>query len=173
MRQLLVETVVLSVTGGLAGIVVAMVGTPLLTAMHPPNIPRIDAIGVDARVLAFALGVSTLVGVLFGLLPAINATRLGVQSMLREGGRGGSVGGRQGARRTLVISEVAIALVLLVGAGLMTRSFMRLLSVDPGYRVDHVLGDFLPPRQRVDLLQSHHVLQQELHVLQRRDVFGH
>jgi predicted permease len=139
MRQLLVESVVLSVTGGIAGIGVAILGTRLLTALHPPNIPRIDAIGVDVRVLVFALGVSTLVGVLFGLLPAITATRLDVQSMLREGGRGGSVGGRQGARRTLVISEVAIALVLLVGAGLMTRSFMQLLSVDPGYRVDHVL----------------------------------
>jgi predicted permease len=139
MRQLLVESVVLSVTGGIAGIGVAMLGTRFLTALHPPNIPRIDAIGVDVRVLAFALGVSTLVGVLFGLLPAFNATRLDVQTILREGGRGGSAGGRQGARRTLVISEVAIALVLLVGAGLMTRSFVQLLSVDPGYRVDHVL----------------------------------
>jgi putative ABC transport system permease protein len=139
MRQMLVESVVLSLTGGVVGIALAYAGTRLLVALRPPNIPRLDAIGVDLRVLLFALGASTVVGILFGILPAVNATRLDMQSMLREGGRGVAGGVRQGARRTLVISEVAIALVLLVGAGLMTRSFVRLLSVDPGYRVDHVL----------------------------------
>jgi putative ABC transport system permease protein len=138
-RQMLVESVVLSVSGGVFGIALAFVGTRVLVALRPPNIPRLDAIGVDVRVLLFALAASTVVGVLFGILPAVHATRLDVQSMLREGGRGVAGSGRQGARRTLVVSEVAIALVLLVGAGLMTRSFVRLLSVDPGYRVDHVL----------------------------------
>ena len=139
LRQLLVESVVLALTGGVAGVALASVGTRLLVALRPPNIPRLDDIGVDVRVLLFALAASTVVGVLFGLLPAIQATRLDVQSMLREGGRGNSSGGRQGARRALVIAEVAIALVLLVGAGLITRSFVQLMSVDPGYRVDHVL----------------------------------
>ena len=139
MRQMLVESVALSLTGGVVGIALAFLGTRFLVALRPPNIPRLDAIGVDFRVLLFALAASTVVGVIFGLLPAVNATRVNVQSMLREGGRGVAGGVRQGARRTLVISEVAIALVLLVGAGLMTRSFVQLLSVDPGYRVDHVL----------------------------------
>jgi predicted permease len=139
MRQLLVESVVLALAGGLVGVGLAMALTRLLVALRPQNIPRLDAIGVDLRVLAFALGASTVVGVLFGLLPALQATRLDVQSMLRQGGRGVAGGGRQGARRALVVGEVAIALVLLVGAGLMTRSFVRLLSVDPGYRVDHLL----------------------------------
>jgi putative ABC transport system permease protein len=138
-RQLLVESIVLSLVGGVVGVGLAMAGTKLLIALRPPNIPRLDAIGVDLRVLLFALVASSVVGVLFGLLPAVQATRLDVQSMLREGGRGVASSGRQGARRVLVASEVAIALVLLVGAGLMTRSFVRLLSVDPGYRVDHVL----------------------------------
>ena len=139
MRQLLVESIVLSLVGGVVGVGLAMAGTKLLIALRPPNIPRLDAIGVDLRVLLFALVASSVVGVLFGLLPAVQATRLDVQSMLREGGRGVASSGRQGARRVLVASEMAIALVLLVGAGLMTRSFVRLLSVDPGYRVDHVL----------------------------------
>jgi len=139
LRQLLVESVVLALTGGVFGILLASLGTRLLVALRPPNIPRLDDIGMDVRVLLVALLASTIVGVLFGLLPAIHATRLDVQSMLREGGRGNSTGGRQGARRTLVIAEVAIALVLLVGAGLITRSFVQLMSVDPGYRVDHVL----------------------------------
>ena len=139
LRQLLVESVVLALTGGVVGVLLAAAGTRLLVALRPQNIPRLDDIGVDLRVLAFALVASSVVGVLFGLLPAVQATRLDVQSMLREGGRGSSTGGRQGARRTLVIAEVAIALVLLVGAGLVTRSFAKLMSVDPGYRVDHVL----------------------------------
>ncbi|HUQ79837.1 MAG TPA: ABC transporter permease [Gemmatimonadaceae bacterium] len=139
LRQLLVESVVLSLTGGVVGVALASVGTRLLVALRPPNIPRLDDVGVDLRVLLFALAASSIVGVLFGLLPAIHATRLDVQTMLREGGRGNSAGGRQGARRALVIAEVAIALVLLVGAGLITRSFVQLMSVDPGYRVDHVL----------------------------------
>jgi predicted permease len=139
LRQLLVESVVLSLAGGAFGVALAVAGTRLLIALRPRTIPRLDAIGVDVRVLAFALLASTVVGVLFGLLPALQATRLDLQSMLRQGGRGLASGGRQGARRALVVSQVAIALVLLVGAGLMTRSFVRLLSVDPGYRVDHVL----------------------------------
>ena len=156
MRQMLVESVVLALAGGLVGVVLATALTRLLVSLRPQNIPRLDAIGVDLRVLAFALGASTVVGVLFGLLPALQATRLDVQSMLRQGGRGVAGGGRQGARRALVVGEVAIALVLLVGAGLMTRSFVRLLSVDPGYRVDHVLtvpialpGSRYPENERV------------------------
>lgn len=138
-RQLLVESVVLALAGGAGGVALAVLGTRALVALRPDEIPRLDAIGVDARVLVFALVASTLVGVVFGLLPAIQATRLDVQSTLREGTRGSSGGARQGTRRALVITEVAIALLLLVGAGLLTRSFVRLFSVDPGYRVDHVL----------------------------------
>jgi hypothetical protein len=88
MRQMLVESVVLSLTGGVVGIALAFLGTRFLVALRPPNIPRLDAIGVDFRVLLFALAASTVVGVIFGLLPAVNATRVNVQSMLREGGRG-------------------------------------------------------------------------------------
>jgi predicted permease len=156
MRQMLVESVVLALAGGLVGVGLAMALTRVLVALRPQNIPRLDAVGVDLSVLAFALAASTVVGVLFGLLPALQATRLDVQSMLRQGGRGVAGGGRQGARRALVVGEVAIALVLLVGAGLMTRSFVRLLAVDPGYRVDHVLtvpislpGSRYPEKERV------------------------
>jgi predicted permease len=138
-RQLLVESIVLALVGGAVGVGLAALGTRGLIALRPPDLPRLDAIGVDTRVLLFAFGASTLVGILFGLLPAIQATRLDVQSMLREAGRGFAGSRRQGARRALVVGEVALALVLLVGAGLMTRSFVALLSVDPGYRVDHVL----------------------------------
>ena len=138
-RQLLVESIVLALFGGLVGVGLAVLGTRGLVSLRPPDLPRLDAIGVDTRVLLFALAASTVVGVLFGLLPAIQATRLDVQSMLREAGRGFAGSRRQGARRVLVVGEVALALVLLVGAGLMTRSFVGLLSVDPGYRVDHVL----------------------------------
>jgi len=138
-RQLLVESIVLALLGGLVGVILAVLGTRGLISLRPPDLPRLDAIGVDARVLLFALGASTLVGILFGLLPAIQATRLDVQSILREAGRGFAGSRRQGGRRALVVGEVALALVLLVGAGLMTRSFVSLLSVDPGYRVDHVL----------------------------------
>jgi len=138
-RQLLVESIVLALLGGLVGVGLAVLGTRGLVSLRPPDLPRLDAIGVDTRVLLFALAVSTVVGVLFGLLPAIQATRLDVQSMLREAGRGFAGSRRQGARRMLVVGEVALALVLLVGAGLMTRSFVGLLSVDPGYRVEHVL----------------------------------
>ena len=138
-RQLLVESIVLALFGGLVGVGLAVLGTRGLVSLRPPDLPRLDAIGVDTRVLLFALAASTVVGVLFGLLPAIQATGLDVQSMLREAGRGFAGSRRQGARRVLVVGEVALALVLLVGAGLMTRSFVGLLSVDPGYRVDHVL----------------------------------
>jgi predicted permease len=139
MRQMLVESIVLALVGGAVGVALAVGGTRVLVALRPQNIPRLDAIGVDVPVLAFAIAASMVVGILFGLLPAVQATRLDVQSMLREGGRGVAGIGRQRVRRVLVVAEVAIALVLLVGAGLMTRSFVRLLSVDPGYRVDHVL----------------------------------
>jgi putative ABC transport system permease protein len=138
-RQLLAESVVLAVSGGSLGVALAVGTTRLLVALRPPNVPRLEAIGVDGRVLLAALIASTVVGLGVGLLPAAQASRADVQSMLREGGRGTAGSRRQTARRALVIGEVAIALVLLVGAGLMTKSFVRLLSVDPGYRVDHVL----------------------------------
>ncbi|HEX7177553.1 MAG TPA: ABC transporter permease [Pyrinomonadaceae bacterium] len=131
-RQLLTESVILSLVGGAAGLLLALWGTDLLIAAVPDNIPRLSEAGVDTRVLVFTLGVSVLTGVVFGLFPALQASRPDLNESLKEGERG-STGARHRLRNALVVTEVAVALVLLVGAGLMVRSFWRLQSVDTGF----------------------------------------
>ena len=134
-RQLLTESVTLAVFGGAAGVGVALLATRLLTALDPANLPRVDAVTVDAKVLGFTLLVALLTGVVFGAAPALQALRQDPQHGLREGGRGGTASRRRTAfRRLLAISELAFAVVLVIGAGLMLRTFRALSTLDAGFQ---------------------------------------
>ncbi len=140
LRLLLTESALIAILGGAFGIVLATWGVDLLVAFKPADLPRLAAVGIDRGVLLFTALLSLLTGVAFGLIPAWQASRPDLNDALKESGRG-STGGirKQRLRRFLVIAEVAVSLVLLIAAGLMIRSFARLLSVDPGFRSDHVL----------------------------------
>lgn len=131
-RQLLTESAVLAVAGGVPGLLVAWLGVRALVAALPPDMPRLDAIGIDWHVLAAALGLSVVTGLLFGVVPALRAARGDLEETLRAGGRG-AVAARPRALGVFVVTEVALALVLLAGAGLMTRTFAALSRVDPGF----------------------------------------
>jgi putative ABC transport system permease protein len=137
-RQLLTESVVLSAAGGALGLGVAQLGVRALVAASPPGLPRADAIHLDGRAFAFALALTALVGVAIGLVPALSSMRADVGSGLRERSRG-ATGGRSRARSGLVVVEVALALVLLVSAGLLLRSVQRLVSVAPGFEPSHLV----------------------------------
>jgi putative ABC transport system permease protein len=143
-RQLLTESVLLSVTGGILGLVLGFAGVRALLAISPAGLPRIGedgaAVGVDWRVLLFTLGVSLITGILFGLFPALNASRIDLNSSLKESSGRSGTGFRQSKTRSLlVISEVSLALVLLVGASLLIRTFLRLRAVNPGFDPNHVI----------------------------------
>jgi putative ABC transport system permease protein len=143
-RQLLTESVALSLAGGASGLVLGLAGVRVLLAMNPGNIPRIGEhgaeVGVDWRVLCFTLLVSVTTGILFGLIPALDASRADLSSTLKESGGRSGTGFRQNkARSLLVISEMALALVLLVGSALLIRTFIALRAVDPGFDSRHVL----------------------------------
>jgi putative ABC transport system permease protein len=138
-RQLLTESLLLAVTGGLLGLALAWALIKLLVATSPGNIPRLDEIGVDGRVLLFTLLVSVLAGVLFGLVPALRASRPKLQEMLQAGGRSGSGLAHERLRGALVIAEVALAMVVLVGAGLLLRSFRGVQAIDYGFDPRNVL----------------------------------
>jgi len=138
-RQMLTESVLLGVMGGIVGVLLAVWGIRLLIAFGPDNIPRLNEITIDLRVLVFTFAVSLVTGVLFGLVPALQSSRPDLNDALKEGGRG-STSGRTGTLRSaFVIAEVSLALVLLVGAGLMIRSCARLQSVTTGFQAAHVL----------------------------------
>ncbi|HVE77723.1 MAG TPA: ABC transporter permease [Gemmatimonadaceae bacterium] len=139
-RQMLTESVLLAGAGAALGLLLAFWGTRALLAFSPPNIPRLDAVGVDGRVVAFTLAVAVLTALIFGLAPALQASGTDVHDTLKEGGRGASAGvRRQRVRRTLVVAEVALAMVLVVGAGLLIKSFARLMGIDAGVRKENVL----------------------------------
>jgi putative ABC transport system permease protein len=139
-RQLLTESLILGVIGGGLGLLAAVWGIEALLRLEPQGIPRLGEVGVDSRVIAFTMGLAILTGLLFGLVPAFQSTRGGMTSTLKEAGRGAltSRGGSR-VRTTLVIVEVALAVTLLAGAGLLIRSFSRLASVDPGFQVEPAL----------------------------------
>jgi len=139
-RQVLTESVVLALAGGLLGVGVAVVGVKLLVATHPHSVPRLEEITVDRTVLLFACAVSVLTGVLFGLAPALQSGTTQLTSALKEGGRGTSGAPRQRTRAFLTVAEVALAVLLLAGAGLLVRSFAKLTAVDPGFQTSHVVG---------------------------------
>jgi putative ABC transport system permease protein len=135
-RQLLTESVLMSLAGAAFGLLVARWGIELILYISPNAIPRSQEIGLDWRVLAFTLGVAFVTGVLFGLVPALQAGVVDVHETLKETGR--SVTSRQWLRNSLVVAEVATTLVLLVGAGLMIRSFYHLQKVNPGFSYEHL-----------------------------------
>ena len=139
-RQMLTESVALSALGAVGGIAVALVATRALTVLAAAGIPRADQIGLDGAVLAFALAAALITSVIFGLVPAIHLSRQDLNDALKEGGgkqQGASVG--RGARELLIAAEVALSIVLLVGAGLMIRSLWQLQDVNPGFNADKVL----------------------------------
>ncbi|HEX8718114.1 MAG TPA: ABC transporter permease [Gemmatimonadaceae bacterium] len=138
-RQLLTESIVLALAGGALGVLLAQLGMRALIAMGAQQLPRAAEIRLDPAVLGFALALSVATGLIFGLVPALRVTATDLQTVLREGGRGSSGAHGQRMRAMLVVAEVAVAVVLVMAAGLMTRSFLRLLRVDLGFRPDHVL----------------------------------
>jgi putative ABC transport system permease protein len=145
-RQLLTESLLLSLAGGVAGLLLALWGVDLLMAVVPADIPRIATVETDGRVLAFTFGVSLLTGVLFGLAPAFQASRADVGESLKDSVKGAGGGGlRSRVRGALVVVEVALSLVLLVGAGLLIRSFESLRAVNPGFDPEGVLTATLTP----------------------------
>jgi putative ABC transport system permease protein len=139
-RQLLTESVLLSLVGGAVGLLLAKWGMDALLSLAPQNLPRMSNVSLDGRVLAFTALVTLLTGVFFGLIPALQASKPNLSETMKDAGRGSTEGGRrQLIRSTLVVLEVASALVLLVGAGLMIKSFWQLQKVDPGFNPDKAL----------------------------------
>jgi putative ABC transport system permease protein len=138
-RQLLTESLVLALAGGVAGVGLAAWALKLLVSAGPQGIPRLSEIGLDGTALAFAFGISLLTGVLFGLAPALQTSRTDLAGAIREGTRGSKGRGGTRARNVLVVLETALAVVLLAGAGLLIRSFLELQHVDPGFKPDGVI----------------------------------
>ena len=141
LRQFLTESCLLAILGGLAGLLLAFGGVRVLVALSPAEVPRVDSVALDPRVLLFALALTLLAGLFFGLAPALRAAALNLSDSLKEGERGSSEGiGRNRLRSLLVASEFTIALVLLAGAGLMIRSFLAIQTIDPGFNPHHLLS---------------------------------
>ena len=139
-RQLLTESLLLSLLGGALGLALAKWGMDLLLTLAPPDLPRLNNVSLDGRALAFTATITLLTGVIFGLVPALQCSKPNLNDTMKDAGRGSTEGGRrQRIRSTLVVLEVATALVLLVGAGLMIKSFWQLQKVDPGFNPDNAL----------------------------------
>lgn len=138
-RQLLTESALLGLAGGAAGLLLAVWGVDSITALAPGNLPRIDEVRIDVRVLGFTLVTSLLTGILFGIAPALQLPRLSIHEVVKDGSRGSTGMRRRWLRHFLVVSEVAVALVLLIGAGLLINSFWRLQQVDRGFDARDVL----------------------------------
>jgi putative ABC transport system permease protein len=148
LRQLLTESVLLAAAGGALGLLLASYGIDVLQKLEPGNLPRMDEVGIDKGVLVFTSCVSLLSGILFGLAPALQVSRTNLNESLKEGGRSSTeTRGRKRLRGLLVISQTALALVLLAGAGLMIKSFVRLQQVNPGFNPEGVLTVQISPPQ--------------------------
>lgn len=139
LRQSILESVLLSLSGGVLGLALAAIGLQVGVSYLPETLPRIDEIGLDWRIVLFVVALSLLTGIGSGLIPAFAALKTSVNETLKEGGRTGSAAGHTWMRSGLVIGEIAIALVLLAAAGLLLRSFEKMRAVDLGFRPDHVL----------------------------------
>jgi putative ABC transport system permease protein len=140
LRQLLVESMLLAIVGGVLGLGLAWLGVKGVIALRPANVPRISELGIDGMVALFTLGVSVFTGLLFGIAPAVQTSRTNLQETLKEGGRSGTAD-RSGhaLRRVLVVAEVALALTLLTGAGLLIKSLALLQEVNPGFDANNLL----------------------------------
>src|SRR6185436_167082 len=137
-RQLLTESALLAVLGGALGLLVGHWGLALLVSLAPPGVLP-ASVALDGRVMAFALGLTAATGLCFGIVPAVHASRPDLDGVLKEAGRGGSGSAGHRFRDALVVAEVALSLVLLVGAGLLVRSAVALQHADLGFRPDHML----------------------------------
>src|SRR5207245_4482764 len=139
-RQLLTESVVLAILGGVTGLLLAPIALHGIIQLGAVALPRVSEVRIDARVLFFTMGITLGTGILFGLAPALQASRRTPFEDLKEGGRSGTPSSASNrARRALVVSEVAFSVILLVGAGLLMRSFLRVLGVDAGFHADRIL----------------------------------
>ncbi len=148
LRMLLVESAVLSLAGGAAGLLLADAGVRLVTALGPQSIPRISEVALDESAVAFTFVVAVVAGILFGMAPALQASRVSLVEALQEGGRGGSAGAGASLRQALVVAEVALSLMLLVSAGLLLKGFVHLQSTEFGFQREQVFtaGMALPGR---------------------------
>ena len=161
-RQMLTESVLLSAVGGAVGLLLSFWLVELLISISPPDSPRFNEATLDYRVLAFTLAISALTGLIFGLAPALQASKLDVSASLKEGGRTGEGHRRTSVRSLLLIGEVAMSLVLLVGAGLLVQSFLRLQEVKPGFNPERVLiaslslpgAKYKEDQQRIDFYRN-------------------
>lgn len=165
-RGLLTESVLLSAAGGVLGLVVAYWGVRAVGQSSGVRLPAMQGIGMDGWVLAFTAGVSVITGLAFGLAPAVQAWRADVNAPLKEESRGDTGGHRHRLRHLLVVSEVALALVLLIGAGLLIKSFSRLLNVDPGFRTEGVLTSQVTLPGEQSSVQKVHLIEQIVERLQ-------
>lgn len=138
-RQMLTEGVIISLAGGILGLVLAAWGTKLLIGLAPSSLPRISKVETDVGVLTFTLLITALTGILYGLVPALQASKPDLNETLKDGGRTGTQGGSRRLGNLLVVSELALSVVLLIGAGLLIRSFLRLQEVNPGFNPQDVL----------------------------------
>ena len=153
LRMAVLESLVLSTTGGLFGLFLGSIALRLGISRLPETLPRVNEIGLDWQVVVFALAVSMLTGLICGSVPAFAAARTSVNEMLKEGGRSASAGGHAWLRSSLVVAEIAVALVLVAAAGLLLRSFEKMRAVDLGYRADHMISAAysLPQKQYATL----------------------
>jgi len=150
-RQLLAESSLIAAAGAGAGLLIAWFGVEAIRVLGPANLPRLGDVGIDTRALAFTATVAVATGLLFGLLPALRGTRGGVAQSLREGGTRSDAAASLRARHALVVAQIAMSLTLLVGSGLLVRSFLHLADVDPGFDPDGVITlDLQPPAFRYD-----------------------
>jgi putative ABC transport system permease protein len=159
-QQLLTESVLLSLVGGAAGLLIAYWGVPALVSSLPQNqlnaMPFLKELSLDKGILAFSFGLSLLTGLVFGLAPALQSSRLDLNEVLKEGGRNASAGVGQRLRSAFVVSEIALAVVLLIGAGLMMKSLLRLLQTDVGFKTENLLTMtvILPPARYMQANQQ-------------------
>jgi putative ABC transport system permease protein len=138
-RQFLAESLTLAIIGGAAGIGFALLGLKFLISLSPENIPRLDEIGIDARTLLFTTLITVISGAVFGLIPVVQYSKLNLNEYLKEGERGSTGNSGKHLRKLLVISEFAMALMLVISAGLLINSFMRLQRVNPGFNTENIL----------------------------------
>jgi putative ABC transport system permease protein len=162
-RQLLTESTLLATIGGALGVLIAVWGIDALIALSPGDVPRLSAVSINLPVLLFTLGMALLTGLIFGVVPALQATRFNLSDALKEGGRalGGSAWGTR-MRNSLVVAEIALSLIVLIGAGLLIRSFNRLLSANPGFVAENLLTFNLELFRYQDVTRRTAVLQDAL-----------